>query len=63
MYFDPGTGSLIIQVLVAAIASIGAFFAIFKKEKVLPSSSIQLAIIPDSLKEHLHRGFLCSNLL
>ena len=30
MYFDPGTGSLIIQLLLAAIASIGAFFAIFK---------------------------------
>lgn len=34
MYFDPGTGSLIIQVLVAAIASIGAFFAIFKNKLV-----------------------------
>ena len=30
MYFDPGTGSLIIQLLLAAVASIGAFFAIFK---------------------------------
>ncbi len=32
MYFDPGTGSLIIQILVAGIASIGAFFAIFKNK-------------------------------
>ena len=32
MYFDPGTGSLIIQLLLAAIASIGAFFAIFKSK-------------------------------
>ena len=30
MYFDPGTGSLIVQLLVAGIASVGAFFAIFK---------------------------------
>ena len=30
MYFDPGTGSLIIQLLLAAVASVGAFFAIFK---------------------------------
>ena len=30
MYFDPGTGSLIIQILIAGLASIGAFFALFK---------------------------------
>ncbi|MBR3211277.1 MAG: hypothetical protein IKF71_05025 [Bacilli bacterium] len=30
MYFDPGTGSLIVQLLVAGLASIGAFFAIFR---------------------------------
>ena len=30
MYFDPGTGSLIIQLIVAGIASIGAFFALFR---------------------------------
>ena len=30
MYFDPGTGSMIIQIVVAAIASIGAFFIAFK---------------------------------
>lgn len=29
MYFDPGTGSLIIQLLIAGIASIGAFFALY----------------------------------
>ena len=44
MYFDPGTGSLIIQVLLAFLASIGAFLITFrtkitsffkgKKEKV-----------------------------
>ena len=34
MYFDPGTGSLIIQLLVAGIASVGAFFALFKKKLV-----------------------------
>jgi len=26
MYFDPGTGSMIIQVIIAGIAGIGAFF-------------------------------------
>lgn len=30
MYFDPGTGSLIIQLLLAGLASIGAFFALFR---------------------------------
>lgn len=30
MYFDPGTGSLIIQALVAAIAVIGGYFAATK---------------------------------
>ena len=34
MYFDPGTGSLIIQLLIAGLASIGAFFAIFKNKLV-----------------------------
>ncbi len=34
MYFDPGTGSLIIQLLVAGLASIGAFFALFKNKIV-----------------------------
>ena len=34
MYFDPGTGSLLIQLLVAGIASVGAFFAIFKNKLV-----------------------------
>ncbi len=32
MYFDPGTGSLIIQLLVAGVASLGAFFALFKNK-------------------------------
>ena len=32
MYFDPGTGSLIVQLVVAGIASVGAFFAIFKNK-------------------------------
>jgi hypothetical protein len=32
MYFDPGTGSLIVQILVAFVASIGAFFALFKNK-------------------------------
>ncbi len=36
MYFDPGTGSLIIQLILAGLASVGAFFVIFKnKEKNL----------------------------
>ena len=35
MYFDPGTGSLIIQLLIAGLASIGAFFALFKKKLIL----------------------------
>ncbi len=30
MYFDPGTGSLVIQLLLAFFASIGAFFAFFR---------------------------------
>ena len=30
MYFDPGTGSMIIQIVVASIASIGALFIAFK---------------------------------
>lgn len=34
MYFDPGTGSLIIQLLIAGIASIGAFLALFKNKLV-----------------------------
>ena len=32
MYFDPGTGSLIVQIVVAFFASIGAFFVIFKNK-------------------------------
>lgn len=32
MYFDPGTGSLIIQLLVAGVASVGAFFVVFKNK-------------------------------
>lgn len=32
MYFDPGTGSLIIQLLIAGLASIAAFFAFFKNK-------------------------------
>ena len=30
MYFDPGTGSMIVQIIVASIASIGALFITFK---------------------------------
>ena len=30
MYFDPGTGSLIIQALIAALAVLGGYFAIVK---------------------------------
>ena len=30
MYFDPGTGSLIVQMLLAFFAGIVSFFAIFK---------------------------------
>lgn len=30
MYFDPGTGSMIIQMLIAAIAGLGAFWVAFK---------------------------------
>lgn len=32
MYFDPGTGSLIIQLVLAGLASVGAFFVIFKNK-------------------------------
>ena len=30
MYFDPGTGSMLVQALIALIAGIGAFFVTFK---------------------------------
>lgn len=30
MYFDPGTGSLIIQMLLAIFAGIASFFVLFK---------------------------------
>ncbi|MCI6266841.1 MAG: hypothetical protein MR598_08370 [Erysipelotrichaceae bacterium] len=30
MYFDPGTGSMLVQVLIATIAGVGAFFVTFK---------------------------------
>ena len=30
MYFDPGTGSIIIQVLLAALATMGTFLIAFK---------------------------------
>ena len=30
MYFDPGTGSMIIQMLVAALAGVGVFFVTVK---------------------------------
>lgn len=30
MYFDPGTGSMVIQIIIASIAGIGAFFVTFK---------------------------------
>lgn len=32
MYFDPGTGSMIIQMLIAALASVGVFFVAFKSK-------------------------------
>lgn len=30
MYFDPGTGSMVVQVIIASIAGVGAFFVTFK---------------------------------
>ncbi len=30
MYFDPGTGSMLVQIIIAAIAGISAFFVTFK---------------------------------
>lgn len=30
MYFDPGTGSMIIQAIIAALASVGAMLILFK---------------------------------
>lgn len=30
MYFDPGTGSLLVQALIASIAVVGGYFAIAK---------------------------------
>lgn len=29
MYFDPGTGSMIVQIVIAAVAGVGAFFVTF----------------------------------
>ena len=34
MYFDPGSGSMIIQVIIAGIAGIGAFLFTFKTSVV-----------------------------
>lgn len=30
MYFEPGTGSMIVQMLIATLASIGAFIVAFR---------------------------------
>ena len=30
MYFDPGSGSMIIQLIIAVFAGVGAFFVTFK---------------------------------
>lgn len=30
MYFDPGSGSMLIQMFIACIAGVGAFFIAFK---------------------------------
>ena len=30
MYFDPGTGSMLVQMIIALFAGIGAFFVAFK---------------------------------
>ena len=30
MYFDPGTGSMLIQMVIALFAGVGAFFVTFK---------------------------------
>ena len=30
MYFDPGTGSMFIQIIIATMAGVGAFFVTFK---------------------------------
>lgn len=30
MYFDPGTGSMVVQLVIASIAGVGAFFVTFK---------------------------------
>lgn len=30
MYFDPGTGSMVVQMIIASIAGVGAFFLTFK---------------------------------
>lgn len=30
MYFDPGTGSMVVQIVIASIAGVGAFFVAFK---------------------------------
>lgn len=30
MYFDPGTGSMLVQIIIATVAGVGAFFVTFK---------------------------------
>lgn len=30
MYFDPGTGSMVVQIVVASVAAVSAFFLTFK---------------------------------
>ena len=30
MYFDPGTGSMFIQIIIASLAAVSAFFLTFK---------------------------------
>lgn len=32
MYFDPGTGSMLIQIILAFFASVGVFFIAFKNK-------------------------------
>lgn len=34
MYFDPGTGSMLVQILVATIAGVSAFFVAFKSSLI-----------------------------
>ena len=62
MYFDPGTGSMVIQILIGAIPGIGAFFIglrkkIFKKKEDDTPSEMQTSLEASIIVEKKDDGF------